>query len=103
MVWGVDVGQGTSAREPLASPFRNVQTCAMGSSRHPRRWDELSRAQQRAVIAIGAITTIWQLAMLWDLARRPAEQVRGSRRAWVLASFVRPFGQIAYYAWGRRR
>jgi hypothetical protein len=40
--------------------------------------------------------------MLWDLARRPAEQLHGSKRPWVFASFVRPFGQIAY-CWGRRR
>lgn len=41
--------------------------------------------------------------MLRDLSRRPpAEQVRGSKRAWVLASFLRPVGQIPYHAWGRR-
>ena len=75
----------------------------MEISRRPRRWEDLSTAQQRAVIAVGAITTIWQLAMLWDLSRRPAEQLHGSKRTWVLASFVRPIGQIAYYIWGRRR
>lgn len=74
----------------------------METPRSPRRWEDLSSAQQRAVIVVGAITTIWQIAMLWDLSRRPAEQLRGSKRAWVLASFARPFGQIAYYAWGRR-
>ena len=74
----------------------------METPRSPRRWEDLSSAQQRAVIVVGAITTIWQVAMLWDLARRPAEQIRGAKRVWVLASFVRPFGQIAYYAWGRR-
>jgi hypothetical protein len=68
-----------------------------------RRWEDLSREQQRAIIAVGVLTSIWQLVMLWDLSRRPAEQVRGSKRGWVLASFVRPVGQIAYYAWGRRR
>jgi hypothetical protein len=75
----------------------------MDTSHRPRRWEDLSAAEQRAIIAVGLITTLWQLAMLWDLSRRPAEDVRGSKRAWVLASFVRPVGQIAYYAWGRRR
>jgi hypothetical protein len=86
----------------LAPPAVSVQTRVMENSRSPRRWKDLSTGQQRAIIAVGAITTIWQLAMLWDLSRRPAEQVRGSKRAWVLASFVRPVGQIVYYAWGRR-
>jgi hypothetical protein len=67
----------------------------MENSPSPRRWKELSPGQQRAIIAVGAVTTIWQLAMLWDLSRRPAERVRGSKRAWVLASFVRPFVRSA--------
>jgi hypothetical protein len=75
----------------------------METSPSPRRWQDLSPAQQRALIAVGAITTIWQLAMLRDLSRRPAEQLHGPKRTWVLASFIRPFGQIAYDAWGRRR
>jgi hypothetical protein len=65
-------------------------------------WEELTPGQQRAIVVGGAITTIWQLVMLWDLWKRPADQVRGPKWRWVLASFVRPFGQIAYYAWGRR-
>ena len=87
----------------MASRAVSVQTGAMETSRRPRRWEDLSPTEQRAIIAVGLLTTLWQLAMLWDLSRRPAEDVRGSKRAWVLASFVRPVGQIAYYAWGRRR
>jgi hypothetical protein len=90
-------------RQAMAPALLTVQTPAMETSRHVRRWKDLSSSQQRTVIAVGAITTIWQIAMLWDLARRPADQIRGTKRAWVLASFVRPFGQIAYDAWGRRR
>ena len=68
----------------------------------PTRWEDLSTAQRRAVIVVGAVTSLLQVLMLWDLWRRPAEEVRGSKRTWVLASFVRPFGQIAYVIWGRR-
>ena len=41
--------------------------------------------------------------MLWDLKRRPDDHVRGSKKGWAAASFVRPFGQIAYMLWGRQR
>ncbi|MFA9431873.1 hypothetical protein [Egicoccus sp. AB-alg2] len=69
----------------------------------PRRnWSDLTPTQQRLIVVAGVVTTAWQVAMLWDLRRRPAEDIRGSKRAWVLASFVRPLGQIAYYVWGRR-
>jgi hypothetical protein len=98
MVW-----DGNVSIEPLAGRAPSVQTLGMEASRRPRRWEDLSPAQQRAIVAVGVITTIWQAAMLWDLSRRPVEQVHGPKRAWVLASFVRPIGQIAYYVWGRRR
>ena len=68
-----------------------------------RRWPELKPGQRRGIVTIGLATTWWQLWMLWDLWRRPAEQVRGSKKAWALGSLVRPFGQIAYICWGRRR
>jgi hypothetical protein len=80
-----------------------VQTPAMGIEVAGRQgWEELTSRQRRAIIVGGTVTTIWQLAMLWDLRKRPADQIRGPKWRWVLASFVRPFGQIAYYLWGRR-
>lgn len=66
-----------------------------------RRFEDLSTTQQRTLIGAIVVTSVWQLAMLWDLWRRPAELIRGSKRRWVIASFLRPFGQIAYYGWGR--
>ena len=69
----------------------------------PAEWQDLTPGQRKGIIVVGAVTTLWQVAMLWDLWRRPAEELRGSKRAWVLASFMRPFGQIAYYLWGRKR
>jgi hypothetical protein len=66
------------------------------------RFSDLPEEQQRAIVAVGVISTLWQLWMLWDLWRRPNERVNGQKRWWVLASFVRPFGQIAYLLRGRR-
>jgi hypothetical protein len=74
----------------------------MDRSMMTSRWEDLPPSQQRAIIAVGAVTSVWQVVMLVDLWKRPAEQIRGSKRWWVLASFARPVGQIAYYGWGRR-
>ena len=43
------------------------------------------------------------LAALADLRRRPAEQINGSKRLCVAASFVNFAGPIAYFAFGRKR
>lgn len=66
------------------------------------RWEDLTARQRQAIVAVGAVTSAWQIWMLWDLRRRPAARVRGRKRWWVAASFVRPVGQIAYQVWGRR-
>lgn len=69
--------------------------------RIPTDWQELTPRQRQAIVAVGVITTLWQVWMLWDLRRRAPDQVRGRKRWWVLASFVRPVGQLAYHVWGR--
>ncbi|MEX2486450.1 MAG: hypothetical protein WD377_02405 [Nitriliruptoraceae bacterium] len=72
----------------------------MKRSKH-RTFRELSRTKQVLVVTVGLATTAWQAVMLWDLWHRDAGEIRGSKRRWVAASFVRPLGQIAYYVWGR--
>lgn len=61
----------------------------------------MSPAQRRLVVFAGVTSTLAQVWMLFDLRRLPAERLRGPKRAWVAASFVRPFGQLAYVLWGR--
>jgi hypothetical protein len=51
------------------------------------------------LLAHAAITTLtWQ-----DIRRRPAEQVRGSKKAWRIASAVNTGGTVAYLVLGRKR
>lgn len=74
----------------------------MDLEQQKKKWENLDPSKRRFVIVVGALTTVMQLVMLWDLWRRPTDQIRGSKRAWAAASFARPFGQIGYLVWGRR-
>jgi hypothetical protein len=67
-----------------------------------KKWSDLTPRQQRAVKVGGVIEAVMTAAALRDLASRPAEEVRGSKTAWMLAFFVQPFGPITYFAVGRR-
>lgn len=67
-----------------------------------KKWQDLSRGQQAAVAVVGVVEVVLTTVALVDLVRRPAEQVRGPKLAWALASFVQPVGPIAYLALGRR-
>ena len=72
-------------------------------AKNKKAWSDLSRTQQRAVVAAGAAEVVTTTAALRDLARRPAREVRGRKALWVLAFVVQPVGPIAYFLTGRRR
>jgi Phospholipase_D-nuclease N-terminal len=67
-----------------------------------RRWGELS-ARQRALVVLGGCVQVALAACAWrDLARRPPELVRGSKRLWAPVIGVNFVGPISYFCFGRR-
>lgn len=67
-----------------------------------KKWSDLTAGQKRAISVAGVAEAILTVAALRDLARRPADQVRGRKLVWVLAFTVQPFGPLAYFLRGRR-
>ncbi|MGW5053702.1 PLDc N-terminal domain-containing protein [Actinokineospora sp. NPDC004072] len=76
----------------------------MSTSVRARRksWRSLSGRQRGVVVALGAVQVALAAAAWADLARRPAAQVRGSKRWWAWGIAVNFVGPIAYLRWGRR-
>ncbi|HWG12850.1 MAG TPA: hypothetical protein VG268_06230 [Streptosporangiaceae bacterium] len=70
-----------------------------------RHWSDLSPRTRRLVIAGAGAEALLKLAVLVDLKRRPAREVRGPKRVWALSMVVNSAGAIpvAYFALGRRR
>jgi hypothetical protein len=70
-----------------------------------RRWSELRPAARRRIIAFGVAEAILKAAMLLDLRRRPAAQVRGSKKAWAASALINSAGvvPVSYFVFGRRR
>ena len=68
-----------------------------------KQWSDLSPRQQRSVIAGGVVQVLLAAAAaLLDLRRRPAEEVRGSKKLWAAATMVNFVGPLAYFLFGRR-
>ena len=68
-----------------------------------KRWNDLSDREKTAVL-VAASVQLSLAATAWvDLARRPAELVRGPKPAWALAIAVNFVGPIAYFTVGRLR
>ncbi len=75
------------------------------SERRRKRWAELSPRARRLIVGLGAFEATLKVAALIDLARRPAEEVRGSKARWAVAIvLVNSAGAlpIAYFALARR-
>ncbi len=67
------------------------------------QWKDLSSRQRTAVKLAGGIQLGLTALALTDIARRPAAQIRGSRKLWTLAALVNFIGPICYFLIGRRR
>ncbi len=67
-----------------------------------KKWSEMSPAAQRTVVVVGLAEVVLTTVALVDLARRPAQQIRGAKPLWALGVFIQPVGPIAYLAFGRR-
>ena len=67
-----------------------------------RTWSELS-SRQKLALALLASTQLLLAACAWrDLAQRPAEDIRGSKRTWAAIIAINFIGPIAYFMRGRR-
>ena len=68
-----------------------------------KSWKDLSDGERTAVL-VAASVQLSLAATAWvDLARRPAELVRGRKGVWALAIAVNFVGPVSYFAFGRLR
>jgi hypothetical protein len=65
-------------------------------------WSDLTAAQKVGAVGLGAVQLGLLAAALVDLRRRPAEEIRGSKRVWTGVVFVNYIGPISYFVFGRK-
>jgi drug/metabolite transporter (DMT)-like permease len=68
-----------------------------------KRWQDLSDTQKIAIVMLSILQIALLMAALWDIRWRPVEQINGSKRFWVLISFINFFGPLTYFAVGRKK
>jgi hypothetical protein len=67
-----------------------------------KKWSDLSDRQKTVVVVGGTVELLLTAVALIDLARRPAEQVRGPKALWAMGCLIQPVGPISYLVAGRR-
>lgn len=69
-----------------------------------KRWSDLSPRNRKLIVVGAVIEAGLKAAVLVDLKRRPASQIRGSKQIWGAAMLVNSAGvlPLAYFVYGRR-
>ena len=71
-----------------------------------RRWSDLSKRTQRAIVVAGTVEAALKVVALADLRRRPAAEIRGPKWVWIpTVTLVNSVGlaPAAYLLFGRKR
>jgi hypothetical protein len=68
-----------------------------------RKWSEISSRNRRLITILGVLEVLLLAAALFDIKRRPAEQIKGPKWIWSALALVDIIGPLAYFALGRRR
>jgi hypothetical protein len=71
-----------------------------------KRWSDLSDRSRKLIIAAAIGEAILKTAVIVDIRHRPASQIRGSKRMWIIAAVLvnsAGIGSLSYFAFGRRR
>lgn len=74
------------------------------SSKSPlskKKFADLGRGQQILVVVLAVLQLSLASAAWIDLARRPADEIAGSKTRWALTIAVNFFGPIRYFRKGR--
>lgn len=68
-----------------------------------KKWSELSTSSRTLIVVGGAAELLLLAAALFDIKRRPANLIRGSKWMWSALAFIDVIGPLAYFAFGRKR
>ena len=68
-----------------------------------KKWSELGSRNRRLIAVLGVVEVVLLAAALFDIKRRPAEQIKGPKWMWSALAFVNIVGPLAYFVLGRRR
>ncbi|MFC4555061.1 PLDc N-terminal domain-containing protein [Georgenia faecalis] len=66
------------------------------------KWSDLTPTAKAAAGGLAVVEVLLAVAAWTDLARRPADQVRGPKGVWAVIIGVNIVGPLTYFAKGRQ-
>ena len=90
----------TPAGDSAAGETAGAPTRFKGAADH---WARLSERQRALLVGAAAAELTLKVAALVDIARRPADRIRGPKMVWRAAMAVNLLGPLSYFLFGRKR
>lgn len=66
-----------------------------------KQWQDLTDGQRKAITVLGIVQVALAAAAWIDLARRPADQIDGSKVKWAAVIGINFLGPLRYFTKGR--
>jgi hypothetical protein len=70
-----------------------------------KRWKDFDQRTRRLIVAAAVVEAVLKTAVVIDITRRPANEIRGSKRMWIMGAVVANsagLGSLSYFVFGRR-
>lgn len=67
-----------------------------------KQWKALTTATKARIVLMGIVQIALLAAALWDIRRRPAAAIKGSKGLWTGLVFINFVGPLAYFFLGRK-
>ncbi|MFP4438215.1 MAG: PLDc N-terminal domain-containing protein [Chloroflexaceae bacterium] len=68
-----------------------------------KRWEDLTGAQKVGIIVMTMVQLGLLAGALWDIRKRPADEINGNKWVWVGVSLINYVGPLAYFKYGRKQ
>lgn len=67
-----------------------------------KKWSKLNPWERYAIVGAAIVQFTLAGSAWWDLSRRPASAVRGSKQTWALIIAINFIGPLTYLRFGRK-
>lgn len=87
----------------MSAPKIDLKDKFSAKTKKTKEWNEFSLPAKIGIIAAVVAELAAKVGVWTDLAKRPADKVRGPKWLWVVLSFINSFGPGAYFAIARKK
>ncbi len=67
-----------------------------------KHWGDLTGPQKVGIVVMTMVQLGLLAGALWDIRKRPADEINGNKWVWAGVSLINYVGPLAYFKYGRK-